>query len=85
MTPTTTPTTRHRHLAVETTADPDVLLRVLVLLRRRGCIVRGVDFSAGDRHAPTRLRIAVQSSTRPAHRLEAWLRNVVGVLEAREE
>lgn len=94
MSPTATPSPpsaaaaaagRERRLALETTDDPDVLLRVLVLLRRRGFVVRRVEFSAGDRHAPTRLSIGVQSSTRPAHRLEAWLQNVVGVLGARDE
>jgi acetolactate synthase regulatory subunit len=76
---------RERHLALETTDDPDVLLRVLVLLRRRGFVVRRVDFRAGDRHAPTRFRLALGGGARPAHQLEAWVSNVVGVFGARVE
>ena len=58
---------RERRLELETTGDPDVLLRVMVVLRRRGFTVRAVEFRAGDHHAPPRLHMTVASaSARPA-------------------
>jgi acetolactate synthase regulatory subunit len=71
---------RQRRLSVHTTDDPDVLLRVLTVLRRRGFAVHGLEFRAGDRHAPARLDVTVEAQTRLGHQLEAWLLNVVGVL-----
>ncbi len=74
------PLGRERRVTIETTGDPDVLLRVLVVLRRRGFVARAVEFRAGDLHAPPRLDLTVASSSRLQHQLAAWLGNVVGVL-----
>jgi acetolactate synthase regulatory subunit len=71
---------RRRRLAVSTTGDPDVLLRVLMLLRRRGYSVLRVEYDHGDVHRSTVFELSVESSRRTAHQLEAWLCNVVGVL-----
>jgi acetolactate synthase regulatory subunit len=79
------PIGRERRLALRTTGDPDVLLRVLTVLRRRGFAVRAVEFRAGDRHAPTRLDVCVESPTRLGHQLEPWLLNVVGVVGVSEQ
>jgi acetolactate synthase regulatory subunit len=75
---------RERRLEIETTGDPDVLLRVMVVLRRRGFLVRAVEFRAGDLHAPPRLHMTVAPRTRLDHQLAAWLGNVVGVVSVEE-
>jgi acetolactate synthase regulatory subunit len=72
---------RERRIELETTGDADVLLRVMVVLRRRGFAVRAVEFRAGDQHAPPRLHMTVASASARPHQLSAWLRNVVGVVD----
>jgi acetolactate synthase regulatory subunit len=74
---------RPRRLALETTGEPDVLVRVLALLRRRGCRIVAVDFHDGDRHGPGRLELSVDAPARIEHRLESWLLGLVDVLEVR--
>jgi acetolactate synthase regulatory subunit len=74
-----------RRLSVATTGDADVLLRVLGLLRRRGFVVWAVEFRAGDRHAPERLELSVESPGRCGPQLVPWLMNVVGVTEVAEQ
>jgi acetolactate synthase regulatory subunit len=71
---------RRRRLSIAATDDREVLLRVLIVLRRRGFTVLAVDYEAGDAHRPTVLSLTVESTARTAHQLEAWLANVVGVL-----
>jgi acetolactate synthase regulatory subunit len=75
---------RRRRLALSTTGDPDVLLRVLMLLRRRGYNVLRVEYEHGDVHRSTVFELSVESSRRTAPQLEAWLANVVGVLTVRD-
>ena len=70
-------------LALETTGTGDVLVRVLTLLRRRGCRIVAVDFHERDRHAPERFEVAVEAPARIEHRLESWLLGLVDVLEVR--
>jgi acetolactate synthase regulatory subunit len=70
-------------LALETTGTGDVLVRVLTLLRRRGCRIVAVDFHEGDRHGPGRLELSVDAPPRIEHRLETWLLGLVDVLEVR--
>jgi acetolactate synthase regulatory subunit len=70
-------------LALETTGTGDVLVRVLTLLRRRGCRIVAVDFHEGDRHGPGRLELSVDAPPRIEHRLESWLLGLVDVLEVR--
>jgi acetolactate synthase small subunit len=69
---------------LEVTDDPAVLVRVLVTLQRRQCRITAVDFSRADRHRPARLRIAVDAPPSHAHRMGAWLGNLVDVLEVVE-
>jgi acetolactate synthase regulatory subunit len=70
-------------LALETTGTGDVLVRVLTLLRRRGCRIVAVDFHEGDRHGPGRLELSVDAPGRVEHRLESWLLGLVDVLDVR--
>jgi acetolactate synthase regulatory subunit len=70
-------------IALETTGTGDVLVRVLTLLRRRGCRIVAVDFHEGDRHGPGRLELSVDAPPRIEHRLESWLLGLVDVLEVR--
>jgi acetolactate synthase regulatory subunit len=67
------------HLSLETNAQPDVLVRVLSLLRRRGCRILAVDFRQADRHRPGRLDVTVIAPPRVAHCLERWLLGLVDV------
>ena len=71
---------RPRRLALETTGRDDVLVRVLTLLRRRGCRIVAVDFHEGDRHRPQRLELAIEAPARIEHALENWLLALVDVL-----
>jgi acetolactate synthase regulatory subunit len=75
---------RRRRLSLTTTTDRDVLLRVLTLLRRRGFDVVCVDYQAADLHRPAVLSLTVESAARTAHRVEAWLTNIVGVVSVDE-
>jgi acetolactate synthase regulatory subunit len=79
------PIGRERRLSVATTGDADVLLRVLVVLRRRGFAVRACEFRAGDRHAPAQLDLCVQAPVRARGQVRAWLMNVVGVVGVAEQ
>jgi acetolactate synthase regulatory subunit len=69
-----------RRFVLETNPEPDVLLRVLTLLRRRGCRIVSVDFHETDRHGPGRFEVSVRAPTRIGHRLEAWLSGLVDVV-----
>jgi acetolactate synthase regulatory subunit len=81
--PPAAPAARPCRLALETTGERDVLVRVLTLLRRRGCRIVAVDFHEGDRHGPGRLELSVDAPARIEHRLESWLLGLVDVLEVR--
>ena len=70
---------RPRRLELETTGRDDVLVRVLTLLRRRGCRIVSVDFHEADRHGPQRLEIVVEPPARIEHALENWLLALVDV------
>ena len=59
----------------------DALVRVLVTLRRRGCVVEAVDYGAGDRHRPGWLTVSYVPPARHAHAVSSWLANLVDVLE----
>ena len=67
-------------LAVETTGREDALVRVLCLLRRRGCRIVAVDFHAADRHAPERFEVSLDAPPRTEHRIDAWLLGLVDVV-----
>jgi acetolactate synthase regulatory subunit len=77
---TTTKPAQHCRLSLTTRAESDVVVRVLVLLRRRGCTVVAVDFHRADRHGPGRLEVSVDAPSRIGHRLEEWLMGLVDVL-----
>ena len=72
---------RPRRLALETTGREDVLVRVLTLLRRRGCRIVAVDFHEADRHRPERFELAIDAPARIEHALESWLLGLVDVTE----
>ena len=71
---------RPRRLDLETTGAEDVLVRVLALLRRRGCRIVSVDFHEADRHGPGRLVLGVEAPPRIEHALENWLLGLVDVI-----
>jgi acetolactate synthase regulatory subunit len=77
------PTLRSRRYVLETNTEPDVLLRVLTLLRRRGCRIVAVDFHETDQHGPGRFEVSVRAPARIGHRLEAWLTGLVDVVAVR--
>jgi acetolactate synthase small subunit len=69
---------------LDVTDDPAALVRVLVTLQRRRCRITAVDFSHADRHRPGRLLVSVDAPAGHAHRMGAWLANLVDVLEVTE-
>jgi acetolactate synthase regulatory subunit len=71
---------RPLRLEIETIGRDEVLVRVLTLLRRRGCRIVSVDFHEGDQHGPQRLELAVDAPVRIEHALENWLLALVDVL-----
>jgi acetolactate synthase regulatory subunit len=78
------PLTRRCRFSLTTRADSDVVVRVLMLLRRRGCRVVAVNFRRADRHGPGNFELSVDAPTRVGHRLEEWLRGLVDVVAVRE-
>jgi len=78
--PTSVPSRRPRRFELETTGRDDVLVRVLTLLRRRGCRIVAVEFHEGDRHRPERFELAIDAPARIEHRLESWLSGLVDVV-----
>jgi acetolactate synthase small subunit len=75
---------RRRQLVLDTSPQPDVLVRVLTLLRRRGCRIVAVEFREADRHRPGRFEVCVQAPDRVEHRIEAWLLGLVDVHAVRD-
>jgi acetolactate synthase regulatory subunit len=71
---------RPRRLDLTTTGRDDVLVRVLTLLRRRGCRIVAVDFHEADRHRPERFELAIDAPARIEHALENWLLGLVDVI-----
>jgi acetolactate synthase regulatory subunit len=69
-----------RRLALRVTDSQDVLLRILIVLRRRGCTVTHVDYAAADRHRPGHLVIGVEAPAGRAHCVDRWLANLVEVI-----
>lgn len=66
--------------------EPDAVVRVLTVLRRRRCRIRRIDYDAGDRHRPaTWLRIAAVPDGGRPDAMEAWLRALPDVLEVARE
>jgi acetolactate synthase regulatory subunit len=59
-----------------------VLLPVLTVLRRRGCQIRGVDFSGDSIHRPGRLRVRLVAPVDRSHCVAPWIENLVGVISA---
>jgi acetolactate synthase regulatory subunit len=71
---------RPRRFGLETTGRDDVLVRVLTLLRRRGCRIVAVDFHEADRHGPERFALAIEAPARVEHAVDSWLAGLVDVL-----
>jgi acetolactate synthase regulatory subunit len=59
-------------------ADGEVLMPVLTVLRRRGCRITDVSFTAQETSA-TKLRVVVQAPAQRAHCLVHWVGNLVNV------
>jgi len=74
---------RRVELLLDPAADPDAMVRVLGVLRRRGCEIAAVDYRRADRHAPARFEVAFDAPARTGRRVEEWLANLVDVLEVR--
>ena len=68
-----------RRVALDVGTAPDVLVRVLALLRRRQCRVIAVQFHEADRHGPGRFELTVVAPLRTVNRVEAWLGGLVDV------
>jgi acetolactate synthase regulatory subunit len=82
MPPTATsspPTGQRCRLSIAARAESDVVVRVLVLLRRRGCTVVAVDFRRADRHGPGCFEVSVEAPSRIRASLEDWLMGLVDV------
>lgn len=67
-------------VSLTTSDSPDVLVRVLTTLRRRGCTLVAVDYRSGDRHRAGRLDVSYQPPDRCADAVTAWLANLVEVV-----
>lgn len=76
--------TTHRQATLTVADAPDVLVRVLTTLRRRGCAVVSVDFSRGDIHRDGRLRVTYEPPPRAHAPVQPWLANLVDVLAVTE-
>lgn len=73
-----------RTLALDVRPAPDVLVRVLTTLRRRGCEITRVDYLARDHHGPGRLVIGIEAPAERAHCVEPWVANLVDVVAIRD-
>jgi acetolactate synthase regulatory subunit len=73
------PVARRRRLSLVTDADSDVVVRVLILLRRRGCTIVSVHFRRADRHGPGSFEVTVEAPGRIEHCLASWLKGLVEV------
>ena len=75
----------HQHqFSLEFSGHSDVLLRVVTLLRRRGCDIRTLTFSAEDPHRAGRLEVTLGVRDRQARALPAWLANLVEITSVTE-
>ena len=74
----------HRRATLDRDA-PDVLVRVLTTLRRRGCAVVAVDYRVSDRHREGWLAVDYTPPPRSEQAVAAWLGNLVDVLEVSDE
>jgi acetolactate synthase small subunit len=72
-------------LTLELHDGPDVLVRVLTMLRKRRCEITRVDYLARDRHHPGRLVVGVKAPAAHVHCVEAWLGNLVDVVAVRTQ
>lgn len=77
---TTAPPTLHRRATLGVADAPDVLVRVLTTLRRRGCRVLAVDYSVGDLHREGWLTVDYAPPPRHEHAVATWLDNLVDVV-----
>jgi acetolactate synthase regulatory subunit len=76
---TTTPSRTCRRATLEVGDAPDVLVRVLTTLRRRGCRLLAVDYRVGDRHRDGWLSVDYAPPPRGEDQVRAWLGNLVDV------
>jgi acetolactate synthase regulatory subunit len=74
------PTGQCCRFSIATRAESDVVVRVLMLLRRRGCTVVAVNFQRADRHGPGCFEVSVEAPSRIRPSLEDWLMGLVDVV-----
>jgi hypothetical protein len=77
-------TTASTTFELMTSDDPIAVVRVLSTLQQRRCRITGIDFQEVDRSPSSRWRVTLEPPLRHAHCVEAWLRNLVVVLEVHE-
>jgi acetolactate synthase regulatory subunit len=70
-----------RRVALDVGRAPDVLVRVLTLLRRRQCRIVAVEFRETDHHGPGRFDVTIVAPARTADRVTEWLLGLVDVHE----
>ena len=68
------------HLEVSVTGGPAVLERVVSACRSRRCEIVSLEFRAGDRHRPGRVRMTVRGAERMVGLAEDRLARLVDVL-----
>lgn len=73
-----------RRATLEVHDTPDVLVRVLTTLRRRGCRLLAVEYRTADRHRRGRLAIDYVAPARCEQTVCAWLHNLVDVISVQE-
>lgn len=78
------PAADRRRATIEVREGSDVLVRILVTLRRRGCRVISVDYHMGDRHRGGWLTVSYTPPPRHAHAVRGWLANLVDVLHVED-
>ncbi|HVL94428.1 MAG TPA: hypothetical protein VM266_01070 [Solirubrobacteraceae bacterium] len=76
--------TATRHFSLDVEDRPDVLPRIVTVVRRRGGDIVALSFACGDRHRPARLELAVRAEERLGARLGGYLRALVDVRDVRE-
>jgi acetolactate synthase regulatory subunit len=81
----TNPSSLQRRATLELRDAPDVLVRVLTTLRRRGCQVLAVDYRVGDRHREGWLTVDYAPPARCEHAVADWLANLVDVMTVSDE
>jgi acetolactate synthase regulatory subunit len=79
--PVSRPVEVRRRVVLDVGRAPDVLVRVLTVLRRRQCRIVAVEFRESDHHGPGRFDVTIVAPARTADRVAEWLLGLVDVYE----